>query len=264
VHYLTNGDVSFMPSAIKALDPPSTINLLLEARAIHELGAYFTALPLLSLAPRGDGHPVIVFPGLLASDSSTKPLRTYLEGRGYNVCGWGCGWNRGLKDGLQDQMLDLIQDQYARHGRRVSLVGWSLGGIYARQLAKLVPDKVRSVVTLGSPFGGSPKSTNAWRAYEWASGESAEEAPNEFAGTLPEPPPVPTTAIFSRSDGICAWQGCVEESGSISESIEIYSSHCGMGFNPLALYAVADRLAQPEHDWQPFRRDGWKQLVFPA
>ena len=252
-----------MPASIKALAPPSTINLLLETRAIHELGAFFGALPLLSLVPRGDGHPVIVFPGLLASDSSTKPLRTFLEGRGYNVCGWGCGWNRGLKDGLQEQMLDLIEKQYSLHGRKVSLVGWSLGGIYARQLAKLVPDKVRCVVTLGSPFAGSPRSTHAWRAYELASGQSAEEAP-PFADSLSEPPPVPTTAIFSRSDGICAWQGCVEENGSMSESIEVYSSHCGMGFNPLALYAVADRLAQPEHNWQPFRKDGWKALVFPS
>jgi pimeloyl-ACP methyl ester carboxylesterase len=255
-----------MSAALKAIDPPSVINLLLETRAIHEFGALLGTLPLLSLAPRGDGHPVIVFPGLLASDSSTKPLRIFLESRGYEVCGWGCGWNRGLSDGdgLQEQMLDLIEKQYSLHGRKVSLVGWSLGGIYARQLAKLVPDKVRCVVTLGSPFAGSARSTHAWRAYEWASGQSAEEAPPAFAGSLSEPPPVPTTAIFSRSDGICAWQGCVEANGSMSESIEVYSSHCGMGFNPLALYAVADRLAEPEQNWQAFRKDGWKAFVFPS
>jgi pimeloyl-ACP methyl ester carboxylesterase len=256
-----------MPAALKTLDPPATINLLLEGgRAIHEFGALLGAVPLLSLLPRGDGHPVIVFPGLLASDSSTKPLRIFLEGRGYNVCGWGCGWNRGLRDGdgLQEQMLDLIEKQYSRHARKVSLVGWSLGGIYARQLAKILPDKVRCVVTLGSPFAGSPRSTHAWRTYEWASGQSAEQSPPEFAGSLVEPPPVPTTAIFSRSDGICAWQGCVEETRSISESIEVHGSHCGMGFNPFALYAVADRLAQPEHNWRPFRKDGWKAIFFPS
>lgn len=255
-----------MPAALKAFDPPSTIHLLLEGRAIHEFGALLSMLPLLSLAPRGDGHPVIVFPGLLASDSSTKPLRMFLESRGYKVCGWGCGWNRGLRDGdgLQEQMLDVIEKQFALHRQKVSLVGWSLGGIYARQLAKLVPDKVRCVVTLGSPFAGSPRSTHAWRAYEWASGQSANETPPEFADSLSEPPPVPTTAIFSRSDGICAWQGCVEESGSISESVEVYSSHCGMGFNPLALFAVADRLAQPEENWRPFHKDGWRSLFFPS
>jgi pimeloyl-ACP methyl ester carboxylesterase len=161
-------------------------------------------------------------------------------------------------------MLDVIEKQFALHRQKVSLVGWSLGGIYARQLAKLVPDKVRCVVTLGSPFAGSPRSTHAWRAYEWASGQSANETPPEFADSLSEPPPVPTTAIFSRSDGICAWQGCVEESGSISESVEVYSSHCGMGFNPLALFAVADRLAQPEENWRPFHKDGWRSLFFPS
>jgi len=247
-------------------NPPSTLNLLLEGRAIHEFGAFLGALPLLGLAAKGDGHPVIVFPGLLASDSSTKPLRIFLESRNFNVCGWGLGRNRGLRDGdgLQEQMLDLIERQHLQHGRKVSLVGWSLGGIYARQLAKLVSDKVRCVVTLGSPFAGSPKSTNAWRAYEWASGQSVDKAPPDFAASLVDPPPVPTTAIYSRSDGICAWQGCVEQSGSASESIEVYSSHCGMGFNPLVLYALSDRLAQPEQNWQPFRRDGWKKLAFPS
>ena len=255
-----------MTAASTTFNPPSTLNLLLEGRAVHEFGAFIGALPLLGIAPKGDGHPVIVFPGLLASDASTKPLRVFLEARNFNVCGWGLGWNRGLREGdsLQAQMLDLIEKQYSLHRQKVSLVGWSLGGIYARQLAKLVPEKVRCVVTLGSPFAGSPKSTNAWRAYELASGQSAEEAPSEFGGSLVEPPPVPTTAIFRRSDGICAWQGCVEKSGAVSEIIEIYSSHCGMGFNPLALYAVADRLAQPQESWQPFRREGWKKWLFPS
>ena len=254
-----------MPAALKAFDPPTITNLLLETRAIHEFGALLGTLPLLTLAPSGDGHPVVVFPGLLASDLSTKALRMFLESRNYNVSGWGFGWNRGLRDGdgLEEQMLDLLEKQHSQHGRRVSLVGWSLGGIYARQLAKLVPGKVRCVVTLGSPFAGSPRSTNAWRAYEWASGQSADQALPDFADSLVKPPPVPTTAIYSRSEGICAWQGCVEQSGPMSESIEVHSSHCGMGFNPIALYAVADRLAQPEHNWQPFRRDGWKKLVFP-
>lgn len=170
-----------MPTAPKTISPLSTINVLLEARALHELSAFFGALPLLSLVARGDGHPVVVFPGLLASDASTKPMRAFLESRGFDVCGWGCGSNHGPKDGLQKQMLEIIVRQHSLRQRKVSLVGWSLGGIYARELAKLMPDKVRCVITLGSPFAASPKSTHAWRVYEWASGQSADQAPREFA-----------------------------------------------------------------------------------
>ena len=128
--------------------------------------------PWLAAAPRGDGHPVLVFPGLLASDLSTQPLRGFLKAHGYAAHGWKQGRNLGLRPGVEADMLDRIDELYERHGRRkVSLVGWSLGGIYARQLAKRVPDKVRCVISLGSPFTGSPKATNAWRVYEFASGQ---------------------------------------------------------------------------------------------
>ena len=143
---------------------------------------------------------------------------------------------------------------------------WSagvLGGLYARQLAKMMPERVRSVITLGSPFAAGPKATNAWRVYEMASGRRADEEDARFGGSLAGAPPVPTTAIFSRTDGICAWQGCREEASAMSESIEVESSHCGMGHHPAAVYAVADRLAQPEGEWAPFGRSGWRSLVYP-
>ena len=149
------------------------------------------------------------------------------------------------------------------HGRKISLVGWSLGGLYARQLAKMMPDRVRSVITLGSPFAGNPKATNAWRVYEMASGRRADEEDARFGGSLAETPPVPTTAIFSRTDGICAWQGCMEKPSAQSENIEVESSHCGMGHHPAVVYAVADRLAQPEGQWAPFDRSGWRSIVYP-
>jgi hypothetical protein len=119
------------------------------------------------------------------------------------------------------------------------------------------------VITLGSPFASSPKATNAWRVYEMASGRSAEEEGHRFGGSLSETPPVPTTAIYSRTDGICAWQGCMEKTSATSESIEVESSHCGMGHHPAVVYAVADRLAQPEGKWAPFDRSGWRSLVYP-
>ena len=250
-------------SVAQSLRPPSKALMLWEGRAIHELGAFLGALPLLSLAPRGDGHPVLVLPGLVASDVSTRPLRAFLRGRGYAVSGWRQGRNLGLREGVQHAMVDLVHELHDRHGRKVSLVGWSLGGLYARQLAKMMPGRVRSVITLGSPFAAGPKATNAWRVYEMASGRRAEEDDARFGGSLASAPPVPTTAIFSRTDGICAWQGCMEKTSATSESIEVESSHCGMGHHPAVVYAVADRLAQKEGEWKPFDRSGWRSLVFP-
>ena len=247
-----------MSVAAQTLSPPSRTLMFLEGRAISELGAFLGALPLLSLAPRGDGHPVLVLPGLVASDTSTRPLRTFLKSRGYAVSGWRQGRNLGLRHGVQDAMVDLVQELNDTHGRKVSLVGWSLGGLYARQLAKMMPERVRGVITLGSPFAAGPKATNAWRVYEMASGRRADEEDHRFGGALSGTPPVPTTAIFSRTDGICAWQGCMEKTSATSESIEVESSHCGMGHHPAAVYAVADRLAQPEGEWSPFDRSGWR------
>jgi pimeloyl-ACP methyl ester carboxylesterase len=178
------------------------------------------------------------------------------------VSGWRQGRNLGLRHGVQQAIVDLVHELSDAHRRKISLVGWSLGGLYARQLAKMMPDRVRSVITLGSPFAGHPRATNAWRVYEMASGRRAEED-HRFGGSLSQTPPVPTSAIFSRTDGICAWQGCMEKTSATSESIEVESSHCGMGHHPAVVYAVADRLAQAEGQWRPFDRGGWRSLVYP-
>ncbi|HEX7790364.1 MAG TPA: alpha/beta hydrolase, partial [Afipia sp.] len=202
-----------MSATAQTLRPPSKLLLMMEVRALHEFGAFLGALPLLNFAPKGDGHPVLVLPGLITSDAATRPLRSFLENRGYAVSGWGLGRNLGLRAGVQDGMVDLLKDLNDAHGRKVSLVGWSLGGLYARQLAKMMPDRVRSVITLGSPFAGNPRATNAWRTYEAVSGQRADHSDPRFGGDMAQTPPVPTTAIFSRTDGICAWQGCVEKPG---------------------------------------------------
>ena len=252
-----------MSVSAQTLRAPSRTLMFLEGRALPELGAFLGALPLLGLAPNGDGHPVLVLPGLVASDASTRLLRAFLRTRGYSVSGWGQGPNLGLRDGVQHAMVDRVQKMNDTHGRKVSLVGWSLGGLYARQLAKMMPERVRQVITHGSPFASSPKATNAWRVYEMASGRRADEEDPRFGGTLAGSPPVPTTAIFSRTDGICAWQGCREQSSHMAESIEVESSHCGMGHHPAVAYAVAERLAQKDGEWAPFDRSGWRSLVYP-
>src|SRR6201992_2716406 len=121
-----------MSATAQTLRPPSRTLMFLEGRAVNEFGAFLGALPLLSLAPRGDGHPVLVLPELVASDASTRPLRSFLKNKGYAVSGWRQGRNLGLRPGVQNAMTDLVHELSDTHRRRVSLVGWSLGGLYAR------------------------------------------------------------------------------------------------------------------------------------
>lgn len=249
-----------MSATAETLRPPSLALLLLEGRALWELGAYYAALPLLRQAPRGDGHSVLVMPGLAASEFSTRPLRGFLRGRGYHAHDWKQGRNIG-DPGLMEPLRARLHALRQRRGRKLSLIGWSLGGLYARELAKLAPDDVRMVITLGSPFAGD--ASNARRIYEFLSGRSSDSADNRaIRQRLREPPPVPTTCIYTRTDGVVAWQSCVECVTPIAENIEVPGSHSGLGHNPLALYAIADRLAQPEDDWQPFAQTGLKKLLY--
>jgi pimeloyl-ACP methyl ester carboxylesterase len=243
------------------IEPPSRLLQLLELRAPCELAAGFAALPWLRLAPRGDGHPVLVLPGLIASDMSTRLLREFLTRRGYEVHGWGLGRNYGPRSGVEEAMLATLDKLHSQSGRKVSLIGQSLGGAYARVLAAERPDAVRSVITLGSPVRGHPRASHAWRIYEFTSGKSSVDPRRRQQVT--QNPRVPTTAIYSRSDGVVAWQDSVEPSGPNTESIEVVSSHVGMAVHPAVLYAVAERLAQPEGRWQPFERRGWRAAVFP-
>ena len=247
------------------IDPPAPSRALmfLETRALPELGAFFLMQPWLAMTPPGDGHPVLVLPGLLADDRSTRPLRGFLKSRGHAVHGWKLGRNLGLRANVEADMMARIDELFERHGgRKISLVGWSLGGLYARQLVKRAPEKIRCMISLGSPFAGAPQSTNAWQAYELASGRKVSER-DLLSEQLADTPPVPTTSIFSRSDGICAWQACLNISGPQAENIEVYGSHLGLGHHPSAVYAVADRLAQPEGAWKKFDPPGWWALSYP-
>ena len=158
-------------------------------------------------------------------------------------------------------MQERLAELHARYRAKVSLIGWSLGGVFAREMARRAPAQVRSVITLGSPFAGAPKASNAWKLYERASQRSVEDWPDRER--MKTAPPVPSSAIFSRSDGIVAWQGCLEREGPTAENIEVEGSHCGLGHNPTVLYAIADRLAQPEGAWRRFDRSGLKGLIYP-
>ena len=159
-----------MDRAVDRSRPPSRLLLALEVRAIWELQAFLAAYPLLQRAPRGDGHPVLVLPGLAASDVSTKPLRTYLSAQGYAAHGWKQGRNHGPHSGVEARIDARLAELVQRYNRKVSLIGWSLGGVLAREAARRSAYLVRQVITLGSPFANEPKASNAWRLYEVLSG----------------------------------------------------------------------------------------------
>jgi pimeloyl-ACP methyl ester carboxylesterase len=235
--------------------------LMLEARAPWELAALLAVSPFLKKMPVGDGHPVIVFPGLGAADASTLAVRQFLQGQGYTPYPWGQGFNLGPRDGVLEGCRTLIRETFARHREKVSLVGWSLGGIYAREMAKELPDLVRCVVTLGTPFAGHPRATNAWRFYEMVSGQQTHD--EALLAEVKRPPPVPTTSIYSKTDGIVAWPCSLNPpQHRHTENIEVHASHIGMGMNPMALYALADRLRQDPAHWKRFDVQGARRWFF--
>src|ERR1700716_1464752 len=238
------------------LRPPSLFLMLAEARSLLEFNSSLLLSPLLRRAPKGDGHPVLALPGFLASDLSMAPMRRYLKELGYDTHAWNLGRNLGGVASKRGALRDLLTQIHETTARKVSIVGWSLGGVYARDLALQLPDMVRSVITLGSPFANDVRDTNATRLYEALSGEGVNDNPEireAIAGDLP----VPATSIYSRTDGIVNWRTSLLRPSDTSENIEVYlASHVGLGVNPAALWAVADRLALPEGEFRQFDRSG--------
>lgn len=235
--------------------------LLLEGRALLELAALLAAYPFLRQAPRGNGHPVLVLPGFMGSDFSTRALRAFLRDRGYAAHGWKLGRNAGPTPETVAHLRHRLHELQGRYDRRVSLIGWSLGGVYARELARAFPLEVRQVITLATPF----RNLEAVNVPAFVLARRRPH-PNEaaFRERLRLPLSVPMTAIYSRTDGIASWQSCVAEPGPQSESIEVASSHLGIGHHPVVLLTIADRLAQLEGAWKPFRPPaGWRWPFVP-
>jgi pimeloyl-ACP methyl ester carboxylesterase len=225
-------------------------------RGIFEFNASLIMSPFLMRAPKGDGHPVLTLPGFLASDLSMAPMRRYLREIGYDTHAWNMGRNIGGLARIRAALRDRLAEIHDSTGRKVSIVGWSLGGVYARDLALQAPDMVRYVVTLGSPFANDVRATNATRLYEALSGETVDDNP-ELRAAISGDLPVPATSIYSRADGVVNWQTCLLRPSDTSENIEVYlASHVGLGVNPAALWAVADRLAQAEGEFRQFDRSG--------
>jgi pimeloyl-ACP methyl ester carboxylesterase len=205
--------------------------------------------------PAGDGHPIVIFPGLASDRRATAPLKTFCDELGYTAYDWGRGFNTGPQ-GDPDIWLDDLSEHVARlverHDERVSLIGWSLGGIYAREVAKRLRDKTRQVITIGTPFAGTAEQSNVGLVYRLLNGRRPD-LDDALRAELATAPPVPTTSIYSKSDGIVAWQTCIQQAGrSQTDNVEVGGSHCGMGWNPSVLKVIADRLSQPDGSWQPY------------
>jgi pimeloyl-ACP methyl ester carboxylesterase len=245
------------------LKKPSSLLLMSEWRWMVEFGMSIAAGPALLRAKRGDGHPVLVLPGLLAGDRSTELLRGYLRALGHDAHGWELGSNFGGARGLRQKLHARLNEIANATGRRVSLVGWSLGGIYARELALDLPSRVRYVITLGSPFANDLSATNAQRVYEWVSGETLSDVSPADRARLGGPLDVPTTSMFTKTDGIVNWRTSLLTESERAENVEVLASHLGLGLNPAVLWAIADRLAQPEGTFVPFDRLGPFSAAYP-
>jgi pimeloyl-ACP methyl ester carboxylesterase len=228
-----------------------------------DYGLYLAARPLVPRLPRGDGHPVLVLPGLLADDVSTRALRVTLRKLGYQVHGWGLGRNIGPTAACVKGMRDKIDHLSDEYGGPVSLVGWSLGGIFARDLARRSPGAVRQVITLGSPFRiARHTQTRASRVFERFSHLHVEHRTFPLENEA-EPLSMPATSIYSHFDGIVHWQTCLNTPGERCENIAVMASHLGLGHHPASLWAITDRLAQPEGAWKPFRAPLFLRPAFP-
>lgn len=246
---------------------PSFFWLATEAhRAIFEYGLSLPYTFMKRKSDQADGHPVLVLPGFMATDNSTVRLRKFIETLGYHTYGWEIGRNFGKEEYLHILATKLKQI-HALHDQKVTIIGWSLGGIFARQLAKSQPSIVRQVITLGSPFRNVLESNNAsWIHRMIRGGKEESSADQNLLDDLPLPAPVPTTAIYTKEDGVVPWEYCLEEvEDDIHQNIQVRGSHCGLGFNPSVLKIIEDRLALPEDEWSKYTPDSLvgEVLLYP-
>jgi pimeloyl-ACP methyl ester carboxylesterase len=203
----------------------------------------------------GDGHPVVIFPGLGADGHSVATLRGHCRSLGYDAFDWGQGFNTGPQgdfdvwmNTLKSQVVDLL----AGHTQPATLIGWSLGGLYAREIGKLMAPRIRQAITIGTPFNSEADHTNVNGLFGLMSGSASVMDP-ALSQRLRTPPPLRTTSIYSRSDGVIAWQTCRHNKrSSLVQDIEVEGSHFGLGWNREVLAVVADRLGQQPGPWRRY------------
>ena len=239
-------------------EPPALLNTLTEIpRALVELGSLHALMPSLSMLRRGDEHPTLLIPGFMAGDGSLGMLKRYLRYLRYSPETWGFGRNTGHPEHLFDHLPEKLAEMAEKWGEPVSLIGQSLGGVFARELAREFPQYVRQVITMGSPFGVR-NSAVTMRAlshlYEASSGKTIDDMVAIMRDrNTHESPDVPVTAIYSKGDGVVHWSSCMEtDEDHHTQNIRVPGSHCGMAFNGAIYYIIADRLSQDVSSWQHF------------
>jgi pimeloyl-ACP methyl ester carboxylesterase len=245
--------------------PAAVLFLTEPARGLTEMALAPLAAPWLATAPRGDGHAVIVLPGFMGGDFSTSTLRRYLRRLGYDARGWTLGRNLGPTERVLDELPRLVTARAAATGGPVSLIGWSLGGVYARELARMEPAAVRQVITLGSPFALTDPRRQSRADGPYRRRAHLHAGPDRVptAEQVSQPIPVPSTAVYSRRDGIVAWQACIEPVSDRHDNVEVRCSHLGFGVDPATLWLIADRLALPPGPQPRFRPPARQRCLYP-
>jgi pimeloyl-ACP methyl ester carboxylesterase len=244
-----------------SLGPPNLIHSFTEAvrTGFEALSLTFSYRKLLEVTPESKPRPILVIPGFGAHDVTTHVLRSFLDKKGHTTYGWLGGLNTGLSVDSFARLGARFEEIYDKHdGQKIALIGHSLGGIFARELARAFPDRVEQVITKGSPFaaGNHPNAVNSIVkiAFECASGrDNPFTTSREFIERAMLPPPVPTTSIYSKTDGIVNWQTCLNPRRAKAENVLVEGSHCGLVLNTSALVVVADRLAAiDKRQWKSF------------
>lgn len=211
------------------------------AEGMARLPLHWFEMPWL---PRGNGAPVLVMPGFMAGDGSTAVLRGFLRTLGYRVHGWGLGRNGGDVLRLRREMTAKVEELNRTHGGPVRLIGWSLGGVVAREVARARPDLVHSVITMGTPVLGGPKYTAVASMYGRMFGQDMDTIERLIAANNKRPIKVPVTAMYTRNDSVVAWEACIDPDGTHIEHIDVGTTHLGFGFNPDVFRIIARRLGR--------------------
>ncbi|MCP3939032.1 MAG: alpha/beta hydrolase [Actinomycetia bacterium] len=235
---------------------PGRLIALAEVMAPFEYATAFAGRRLLPRLPRGD-RTVLVLPGFLATDANVWTLRRELRKLGHWVSGWGEGFNLGPSQRVVDSVLERLVALADERQAKVDLVGWSLGGVYARYLAYNRPDLVSSVITMGSPIHPVGERRGAVsKIFDRVAHVDADLG--DFDPTMRLK--VPVTSIWTRTDGVVDWKAAATRPGPRTENIEVPGTHIGLPVNPFVLHVVADRLGQSDGEWAPYRRQPNLQL----
>ena len=246
-------------------DAPHLLHSVTEFRALLEMATLPYSLPLLMSAPHGDGHPVLLMPGFMASEASLIALKLFLRNRGSDVHTWGLGRNVGFQNKHASALEQKIRHLHHTSGRKVSLVGWSLGGVFGLYGAHQAPECVRMLITLGSPVSVDPAGSKSppmvqalYRLIAHPLGPAAHSMQPRVRKLRDKKlPPVPMSCLYSLTDGVVPPQeATIDGDPAMHENIRVPGSHTGLGVNAIVLCIVADRLAQADGQWRPYRPEG--------